>query len=186
MQAPPIRNSRRDMPTLVVANLLLASSPFVGFKSQVGKRKSGFHRRETRYLPLSGYRLAFEKINGLDAVFFEERYSIYQHLSAKGMITIGKACYLGVRFIKCSIRSAGPRPWDRGSESPEVFLFRPGCLRILPYYCPCGQSGDYPVRQIYQQQVDCEHRPALLKPEIPGAAHRQEDDKQRQHRREEV
>src|SRR5208337_2158529 len=61
-----------------------------------------------------------------------------------------------------------------------------GIAGLPPDYRPCGQSGDYPVGQIYQQQVDCEHRPAMLKPEIPRAAHRQEDDIQRQHRREEI
>ncbi len=29
-------------------------------------------------------------------------------------------------------------------------------LHFLPYYRPCGQSGDYPERQIYQQQVNRE------------------------------
>jgi hypothetical protein len=32
--------------------------------------------------------VAFEKVNGVNAVFLLERYSIYQHLSAKGTITI--------------------------------------------------------------------------------------------------
>ncbi len=78
------------------------------------------------------------------------------------------------------------RAMIRRCESAEAFLFRPECLRLAPYYRPCGQSGDDPERQIYQQQVEREHWPAVLKPEIPRAAHRQEDHKQRQHRSEEV
>jgi hypothetical protein len=36
MPAPPIRNLRRDMPTLVAFSSLMGFPPFVGFKFQVG------------------------------------------------------------------------------------------------------------------------------------------------------
>src|SRR5918996_1440657 len=66
-----------------------------------------------------------------------------------------------------------------------VFMTVFPMLRLVPNNRLCGQSGDYSVRQIYQQQVESEPRPPL-KAEIPCAAHRQEDRKQRQHGREEV
>src|SRR5919106_3894640 len=66
-----------------------------------------------------------------------------------------------------------------------VFMTVFPMLRLVPNNRLCGQSGDYSVRQIYQQQVEREPRP-LLKPEKPRTAHRQEDRKQRQHRRNEV
>src|SRR5436309_1466353 len=74
----------------------------------------------------------------------------------------------------------GSSATGRGNRWPK------GYLRLLAYYRPCGHSGDYPVRQIYQQQVKREQRPALLKAKIPRTAPRQENQKQRQHRREEV
>ncbi|HYA13955.1 MAG TPA: hypothetical protein VEF33_06415, partial [Syntrophales bacterium] len=37
---------------------------------------------------LSGYHWNLKKVNGVHAVFLQDRYSIYPHLSAKGMITI--------------------------------------------------------------------------------------------------
>jgi hypothetical protein len=51
-------------------------------------------------------------------------------------------------------------------------------LRFLHYYRSCGQSGDYPIRQIYKQEIDSKHW-ALLKPKKSRATHRQEDHKQR-------
>jgi hypothetical protein len=36
--------------------------------------------------------------NGVNAVFLQERYGIYQHLSAKGVIMIWKACIAEMRF----------------------------------------------------------------------------------------
>src|SRR5439155_27071654 len=56
----------------------------------------------------------------------------------------------------------------------------------LPYDRPCDQSGDYPERHIYEQQIDRKLRPAVLEPEKTEAAHGQVECKQSQHRREEV
>ena len=39
---------------------------------------------------------------------------------------------------------------------------------MLAYYRSCGQSGDYPEGQIYQQQINRKHRPALLNPKNPA------------------
>ena len=59
-------------------------------------------------------------------------------------------------------------------------------LGLHSYDRPGGQRGDDAERQIYQQQVEREHWPSLPKPEKPRAAHRQKDQKQRQHRSQEV
>ena len=56
---------------------------------------------------------------------------------------------------------------------------------MRPYDRPGNQSGNYPEGQIYQQQVEREHRP-LAKAEEPRAAQWQEDQKQSQQRREDV
>src|SRR5262249_39334833 len=84
---------------------------------------------------------------------------------------------------------SGRNEWSVLLRVPEMGAtigVRRGCLRLLPDDRPCGQSGAYPERQIYQQQVNREHRPALPKPEIPRAAHRQEKQKQPPHPREEA
>ena len=46
------------------------------------------HRSEIRRLILLRLPMALEKVNGVNAVFLQEPISIYQHLSAKGVITI--------------------------------------------------------------------------------------------------
>src|SRR5207245_11505865 len=69
-----------------------------------------------------------------------------------------------IRFPDALLQQALPR-----------FSPRWGRLRMLAYYRSCGQSGDYPEGQIYQQQVEREHWPSLPKPEKPRAAHRQKD-----------
>src|SRR5437016_12862599 len=63
-----------------------------------------------------------------------------------------------------------------GFESSAV-LPRWGGLRMLAYYRSCGQSGDYPEGQIYQQQIKCKGRPPV-QPEISRAAHRQKEQEQ--------
>ena len=47
---------------------------------------------------IQGYYCYLKKVNGVHAVFLRERYCTYHHLSVKGVITVGKACYLRVRF----------------------------------------------------------------------------------------
>jgi hypothetical protein len=88
MQAPPIRTWRRDMPTLVVASLLMVSPPFFGFKSQVGNVNRSFRRLEIHCPTISQYHWHLKKVNEVNAVFLQERYRTYQHLSAKEMIAI--------------------------------------------------------------------------------------------------
>src|SRR5262249_52081924 len=74
----------------------------------------------------------------------------------------------------------------RARRVSAFFMTSPECSRLLPNDRPCRQGRDDPERQIDQQQVDREHRPAVLKPEVPRAAHRQEKQKQGRHRREDV
>ncbi len=156
-------------PTVINKGTLGIGSPIVSAKTQINSTVYPCCIRNGIKLCTYSFPLAFKS-------------------SAKGRVFVKLTlAFSATEKIKpIPIRSAGPRPRDPGSKSPEAFLFRPGCLRLLPYDRPCGQSGDYPERQIYQQKVDCEHRPALPKPEIPRAPHRQEDCVQRQHRREEV
>src|ERR1044071_4595459 len=59
-------------------------------------------------------------------------------------------------------------------------------LRRLPYDRSCDQSDGYPERKIYQHHVERKHWLARFEPEIPGAPHRQEEQKQRGHWSEEV
>ena len=47
-------------------------------------------------------------------------------------------------------------------------------LGLQSYDGPGGQGGDYPEGQIYQQKINCKHRP-LVQPEISRAAHRQKE-----------
>src|SRR5206468_8451832 len=58
--------------------------------------------------------------------------------------------------------------------------------RVLPDDRSCGQSGDDPVWQVHEQQVNGEERPALLQAKKTRAPHWQEDQEEGQHRREEV
>ena len=58
-------------------------------------------------------------------------------------------------------------------------LPRWGRLRMPAYYRSCGQSGDYPEGQIYQQQIKCKGR-SPVQPEITRAAHRQKEQEQRE------
>jgi hypothetical protein len=88
-QALPIRNLRRDMPTLVVVSLSIGSPPFVRFKSIIGTFLGGLKQL---FSPLRNslshnFRilLASERVNGVDALFLLERYCTYQ---LRGMITI--------------------------------------------------------------------------------------------------
>src|SRR2546425_11882535 len=45
-----------------------------------------------------------------------------------------------------------------------VVLPRWGRLRMPAYYRSCGQSGDYPEGQIYQQKINCKRRPQRWTP----------------------
>ncbi len=56
-------------------------------------------------------------------------------------------------------------------------LPRWGRLRMPAYYRSCGQSGDYPEGQIYQQEINCKHR-SFVQPEESRAAHRQKEQEQ--------
>src|SRR5438445_7108788 len=64
-------------------------------------------------------------------------------------------------------------------------LPRWGRLRMPAYYRSCGQSGDYPEGQIYQQEINGKRRPPV-QPEISRAAHRQKEQEQCQQRSKEV
>src|SRR5438105_1588836 len=79
-----------------------------------------------------------------------------------------------------------PLPLPAAEMKSAMAVRRNGYLRHVPDDRPCGQGGDDPERQIHQQQVSREHRPAAPKSEIPRAAHRQEKQKQGQHWRQEV
>src|SRR5947207_4250894 len=50
-------------------------------------------------------------------------------------------------------------------------------LRMLADHRSCGQSGHYPERQIYQQQINCKRR-SPVQPQISRAAHRQKEQEQ--------
>jgi hypothetical protein len=51
---------------------------------QVGNVNRSFRRLEIHRAAISGYHWQLKKVNGMDTVFLQERYGIYQPLSAKG------------------------------------------------------------------------------------------------------
>ncbi len=71
----------------------------------VGELNRSSHSSESPCPTISGYHWHLKKVNGVNAVFLQERYGIDHYLSVKGDDCNLKPCYSGVRFEDDNFRS---------------------------------------------------------------------------------